>query len=81
MGFLLAIRHRSLISCRHINLLGEYDLSDQRLEDFVDILPPIWLHEKGVRLSCLVREILEPKEEIGLPCEFLPVSVNRRHLG
>jgi len=35
-----AIKHGSVISWRHINLLGEYDFSDERLEDSVGIRPP-----------------------------------------
>jgi hypothetical protein len=35
-----AIKHGSVISWRHINLLGEYDFSDERLEDSVGIKPP-----------------------------------------
>ena len=35
-----AIRHGSVVSWRHLNLLGEYDFSDERLEDSVGIKPP-----------------------------------------
>ena len=41
-----AIRHGSPISWQHINLLGEYDFSDKRLEDSMGILPATWLTEK-----------------------------------
>ncbi len=39
-ALLKAIKHGSVISWRHINLLGEYDFSDERLEDSVGIRPP-----------------------------------------
>ncbi|MCA9472255.1 MAG: Tn3 family transposase [Nitrospirales bacterium] len=49
-----AIRHGSPISWQHINLLGEYDFSDKRLEDSVGILPATWLHAKASKLAELV---------------------------
>ena len=41
-----AVRHGSPISWQHINLLGEYDFSDERLEDSVGLLPATWLAEQ-----------------------------------
>jgi hypothetical protein len=38
--FLDAVAHRSVISWQHINLLGEYDFSDEKLQDNVGIRPP-----------------------------------------
>ena len=38
--FLDAVAHGSVISWRHINLLGEYDFSDEKLQDNVGIRPP-----------------------------------------
>ena len=35
-----AVANGSVISWRHINLLGEYDFSDEKLEDTVGIRPP-----------------------------------------
>ena len=35
-----AMTHGSVIAWRHINLLGEYDFSDERLQDSVGIKPP-----------------------------------------
>ena len=35
-----AIRHGSVVCWQHINLLGEYDFSEERLEDSVGIKPP-----------------------------------------
>ena len=32
--------HGSVISWQHINLLGEYDFSDEKLRDYVGIRPP-----------------------------------------
>ena len=53
--FLEAVRRGSPISWRHINLLGEYDFSDQRLEDSVGILPATWLQEQEPALMELIR--------------------------
>jgi hypothetical protein len=38
--FLDAVVHGSVISWQHINLLGEYDFSDEKLQDNVRIRPP-----------------------------------------
>jgi len=38
--FLDGVAHGSVISWRHINLLGEYDFSDEKLQDNVGIRPP-----------------------------------------
>ncbi len=38
--FVQALRHGSAASWRHVNLLGEYDFSDERLKDSVGIKPP-----------------------------------------
>ena len=38
--FLDAVAHGSVISWRHLNLLGEYDFSDEKLQDSVGIRPP-----------------------------------------
>ncbi|MEA3385692.1 MAG: Tn3 family transposase [Thermodesulfobacteriota bacterium] len=35
-----AITSHSVVSWAHINLLGEYDFSDDKLQDSVGILPP-----------------------------------------
>ena len=35
-----AVANHSVISWAHINLLGEYDFSDEKLRDFVGIPPP-----------------------------------------
>ncbi|MCA9470939.1 MAG: Tn3 family transposase [Nitrospirales bacterium] len=53
--FLEAIRHGSPISWQHVNLLGEYDFSDARLEDSVGIFPATWLTEN----QSWLREALE----------------------
>ena len=39
-AFLDAVAHGSAISWQHINLLGEYDFSDEKLRDSVGIQPP-----------------------------------------
>lgn len=39
-ALLHAIRHGSVVCWRHLNLLGEYDFSEERLEDSVGIKPP-----------------------------------------
>ena len=38
--FRQAIANGSIVSWQHINLLGEYDFSDDKLEDSVGIKPP-----------------------------------------
>jgi hypothetical protein len=39
-ALLQAIANGSVVSRQHINLLGEYDFSDDKLEDSVGIKPP-----------------------------------------
>ena len=39
-AFLDAVAHGSAISWQHINLLGEYDFSDENLPDSIGIRPP-----------------------------------------
>ena len=39
-ALLQAIANGSVVSWQHINLLGEYDFSDDKLEDSVGIKPP-----------------------------------------
>lgn len=39
-ALLEAVRHGSAVSWQHLNLLGEYDFSEARLEDTVGIKPP-----------------------------------------
>ena len=39
-AFLDSVAHGSAISWQHINLLGEYDFSDEKLRDSVGIRPP-----------------------------------------
>jgi len=46
-----AVRHGSVISWQHINLLGEYDFSDERLQDSVGIRPLKWHAEQGVNVT------------------------------
>jgi hypothetical protein len=42
--FLDAVAHGSVISWQHLNLLGEYDFSDEKLRDSVGIQPPKLTH-------------------------------------
>ena len=39
-AFLKALTDDSAVSWRHVNLLGEYDFSEERLRDTVGIKPP-----------------------------------------
>jgi hypothetical protein len=39
-AFLEAVANGSAVSWQHINLLGEYDFSDEKLQDSVGIKPP-----------------------------------------
>ena len=38
--FIDAFTHGSAVSWRHVNLLGEYDFSEEKLKDSVGIKPP-----------------------------------------
>ena len=38
--FIEAFTHGSAVSWRHVNLLGEYDFSEDKLKDTVGIKPP-----------------------------------------
>ena len=39
-AFLQAVASGSVVTWRHINLMGEYDFSDEKLRDSVGIKPP-----------------------------------------
>ena len=39
-AILNALTHGSAVSWQHVNLLGEYDFSEERLQDTVGIKPP-----------------------------------------
>ena len=39
-AFLDAVAHGSAVAWQHVNLLGEYDFSEERLQDTVGIKPP-----------------------------------------
>jgi hypothetical protein len=39
-AILSALTHGSAVSWQHVNLLGEYDFSEERLRDTVGIKPP-----------------------------------------
>jgi hypothetical protein len=39
-AFLKALAHASVAAWGHFNLLGEYDFSEERLQDTVGIKPP-----------------------------------------
>jgi hypothetical protein len=38
-AFLDAVAHGSAVAWQHLNLLGEYDLSDEKLRDSIGIRP------------------------------------------
>jgi hypothetical protein len=38
--FIDAFTHGSAVSCRHVNILDEYDFSEEKLKDSVGIKPP-----------------------------------------
>ena len=50
--FLDAAAHGSVISWQHINLLGEYDFSDEKLRDSVGIRPPKEVKNLGETALC-----------------------------
>ena len=39
-AILNALTHGSAVAWQHVNLLGEYDFSEDRLQDTVSIKPP-----------------------------------------
>ena len=39
-AFLDAVAHGSVVAWQHLNLLGEYDFSDEKLRDSIGIRPP-----------------------------------------
>ena len=39
-AILNALTHGSAVAWQHVNLLGEYDFSEERLQDTVGIKPP-----------------------------------------
>ncbi len=39
-AFLDAVAHGSAVAWQHLNLLGEYDFSDEKLRDSIGIRPP-----------------------------------------
>ena len=49
--FLDAVAHGSVISWQHINLLGEYDFSDEKLRDSVK--PRYVLQSPGLVENCM----------------------------
>jgi len=53
--FLDAVAHGSAVSWQHINLLGEYDFSDEKLQDTVGIKPPKLADERETFLGAAKR--------------------------
>jgi TnpA family transposase len=42
-ALLIAVRHGSVVTWQHINLQGEYDFSDEKLQDSIGLLvPELW---------------------------------------
>ena len=56
--FLDAVAHGSVISWQHINLLGEYDFSDEKLQDNVGIRPPKIDHLKWSKIWGLRKRVM-----------------------
>src|SRR6267378_5861949 len=50
-----AIANGSVVSWQHINLLGEYDFSDEKLKDSVGIKPPKLAHQRDTFLGVAKR--------------------------
>ena len=51
-AFLEAVANGSAVSWQHINLLGEYDFSDDKLPDTVESNPQNWRTKGGTFGSC-----------------------------
>ena len=47
-ALLAAVQHGSVVSWRHINLHGEYDFSDERLQDSVGLR---WPNDSVIQIS------------------------------
>ncbi|HXP41986.1 MAG TPA: hypothetical protein VN833_17140 [Candidatus Acidoferrales bacterium] len=47
--FLKAVAHGSAAAWEHVNLLGEYDLSEEKFKDSVGIKPPKLTDQPGGR--------------------------------
>jgi len=58
-AFLEAVANGSAVSWQHINLLGEYDFSDEKLEDTVGIKPPKLADQRGTFLGVAKRAELQ----------------------
>jgi hypothetical protein len=58
-AFLEAVANGSAVSWQHINLLGEYDFSDDKLQDTVGIKPQNWRTKGGTFLGVAKRVELQ----------------------
>ena len=58
-SFLEAVANGSAISWHHINLLGEYDFSEEKLQDTVGIKPPKLTDQKSTFLGVAKRPALQ----------------------
>ncbi len=63
-AFLEAVANGSAVSWQHINLLGEYDFSDEKLQDSVGIKPPKLADQRDTFLGVAKRA--EPQGRNGL---------------
>jgi len=61
-----SIKHGSVVSWQHINLHGEYDFSDDKLQDSVGLdLPKIVGYLQGKKWE--VKNQAKPVEQMSLP--------------
>lgn len=61
-----SIKHGSVVSWQHINLHGEYDFSDDKLQDTVGLnLPKIMGFLQGQKWE--VKNQAKPAEQLSLP--------------
>jgi hypothetical protein len=67
-----AVAHGSVISWQHINLLGEYDFSDEKLQDNVGIRPPKEVKNFG---AAEPRYVLQSPGPCRKPCGTLRTFV------
>ena len=63
-AFLEAVANGSAVSWQHINLLGEYDFSDEKLQDTVGIKPPKLEDQRDTFLGGAKRAELQGRNDL-----------------
>jgi hypothetical protein len=63
-AFLEAVANGSAVSWQHINLLGEYDFSDEKLQDTVGIKPPKLADQRDTFLGVAKRAGFQGRNDL-----------------